>query len=115
AEGDELVAAVAPTLRAAVLLGVDRGIIADALAAAAPGLPVTVIDSVDPEEAMRLAVDAARGYADPGDAVVLAPAAASLDMYRGMSQRGDLFAAAACSEDSEYSEDSEDTEGGDDQ
>lgn len=115
AEVDELVAAVAPTLRAAVLLGVDRGIIADALAAAAPGLPVTVIDSVDPEEAMRLAVDAARGYADPGDAVVLAPAAASLDMYRGMSQRGDLFAAAVCSEDSEYSEDSEDTEGGDDQ
>ncbi|HIW92697.1 MAG TPA: UDP-N-acetylmuramoyl-L-alanine--D-glutamate ligase [Candidatus Corynebacterium avicola] len=101
AEVDDLVKAVAPTLRAAVLLGVDRGIIAESLADGAPDVPVTVVDSTDPEDAMRLAVEAARGHARPGDAVVLAPAAASLDMYRGMSQRGDLFAAAACATDTE--------------
>jgi UDP-N-acetylmuramoylalanine--D-glutamate ligase len=46
-------------------------------------------------------VDAARGAARPGDTVVLAPAAASLDMYAGMSQRGDLFARFAAEPQSE--------------
>jgi UDP-N-acetylmuramoylalanine--D-glutamate ligase len=96
-----LVAEVAPTLRAAVLLGVDRGILADALATAAPDLPVTVIDETDPTAAMREVVGAARGAARPGDTVVLAPAAASLDMYAGMSQRGDLFARFAAEPQSE--------------
>ena len=44
---------------------------------------------------MAEAVAAARTLATPGDSVVLAPAAASLDMYTGMAQRGDLFAAYA--------------------
>lgn len=92
---DGLVAAVAPALKAVVLLGVDRGILADALAAAAPGVPVTVIDDPDPRSATAAVVAAARRAAEPGDTVVLAPAAASLDMYAGMSQRGDLFAACA--------------------
>lgn len=30
--------------------------------------------------------------AEPGDSVLLAPAAASLDMYKGMGERGDIFA-----------------------
>lgn len=91
----DLVAQVAPSLNAAVLLGVDRGVLADALATAAPDLPVTVVDETDPTEAMRAVVDAARRAARPGDTVVLAPAAASLDMYPGMSRRGDLFARFA--------------------
>lgn len=92
---DELVAQVADGLRAAVLLGVDRGVLADELARRAPGLPVTVVDDTDPVAAMTAVVGAARGYARDGDTVVLAPAAASLDMYDGMSHRGDLFAALA--------------------
>ncbi|MGO1948812.1 MAG: UDP-N-acetylmuramoyl-L-alanine--D-glutamate ligase [Mycobacteriaceae bacterium] len=92
---DDLVAAVAPTLRAAVLLGVDRDILAGELASVAPGLPVTVVDTPDPGQAMAEAVAVARSYARPGDSVVLAPAAASLDMYGGMAQRGDLFAEEA--------------------
>jgi UDP-N-acetylmuramoylalanine--D-glutamate ligase len=92
---DDLVAQVAPSLRAAVLLGTDREVLATALAAVAPDLPVTVVDETDPEAAMRAVVSAARGAARPGDTVVLAPAAASLDMYAGMSQRGDLFARFA--------------------
>lgn len=92
---DHLVAAVAPALRAAVLLGVDRQVLADELAAVAPQVPVTVVDGTDPVAAMAEVVAVARGYARPGDTVVLAPAAASLDMYPGMSRRGDLFARFA--------------------
>ena len=92
---DHLVAAVAPALKAVVLLGVDRGILAAELAAHAPGVPVTVIDDPSPESAMEAVVAAARESATPGDTVVLAPAAASLDMYAGMSRRGDLFARYA--------------------
>ena len=40
-------------------------------------------------------MSAAVQHADAGDTVLLAPAAASLDMYTGMGQRGDIFAAAA--------------------
>lgn len=92
---DELVADVAPGLRAAVLLGVDRHVLAAALAARVPDLPVTVVDETEPVAAMAAVVAAARAVATPGDTVVLAPAAASLDMYPGMSRRGDLFAQFA--------------------
>nr|WP_242516474.1 UDP-N-acetylmuramoyl-L-alanine--D-glutamate ligase [Corynebacterium mendelii] len=95
ADIDALVKAHAHHITAAVLLGVDRMIIADCLGRLAPDVPVTVIDSTDPDEAMRQCVAAAIGYARAGDTVMLAPAAASLDMYEGMGQRGDLFAAHA--------------------
>jgi UDP-N-acetylmuramoylalanine--D-glutamate ligase len=39
-------------------------------------------------------VRAAAGLARPGATVLLAPAAASLDMYSSYSARGDAFAAA---------------------
>ena len=82
-------------MRAAVVLGVDGPAIAEALAAASPGLPVTVIGETDPATAMAQACAAAAGAAEPGDVVLLAPAAASLDMFTGMAQRGDYFADGA--------------------
>lgn len=82
-------------MRAAVVLGVDGPAIAEALAAASPGLPVTVIGETDPATAMAQACAAAVGAAEPGDVVLLAPAAASLDMFTGMAQRGDYFADGA--------------------
>lgn len=94
AEVDDLVRANASRLRAAVLLGRDRGIIADALAAHAPQVPVTVIETSDADEAMREAVAAANAAAQRGDTVLLAPAAASLDMYASYGARGDAFADA---------------------
>lgn len=90
---DDLVAEVAPRLRAAVLLGVDRHVIADALARHAPEVPVNVLDNGD-HGAMQQAVEWAASRAVPGDVVLLAPGCASKDMYTDYAARGDAFAAA---------------------
>jgi UDP-N-acetylmuramoylalanine--D-glutamate ligase len=39
-------------------------------------------------------VSLAAALAQPGDAVLLAPACASFDMFRSYAQRGDVFQAA---------------------
>jgi UDP-N-acetylmuramoylalanine--D-glutamate ligase len=90
---DDLVRDVAPRLAGAVLLGVDRAQIAQALARHAPRLPVRQVDRTD-DGAMGEVVAAAAQLAQPGDTVLLAPAAASKDMYHGYDERGDAFAAA---------------------
>lgn len=92
---DELINAHKDQLRAVALLGVDREVLREALNRLAPGVDVFVTDSTDPVRAMEEVVDFAASKAQPGDTVLLAPAAASLDMYSGMSARGDAFAAAA--------------------
>jgi UDP-N-acetylmuramoylalanine--D-glutamate ligase len=89
----DLVASVADRLTGAVLLGVDRAQVAQALARHAPRVPVVDVASVD-DGAMGEAVRAATGLARAGDTVLLAPAAASLDMYPSYARRGDAFAAA---------------------
>ena len=93
ADVDELVRGAAPRLRAAVLLGRDRAALAQALARHAPQVPVVEVDTLD-TGAMLAAVSAARRLAEPGDTVLLAPAAASMDCFRDYAQRGDLFAEA---------------------
>ncbi len=90
---DDLVRSHGPRLRGAVLLGVDRAVIAEALARHAPDVPVVVIDRTD-TGAMNDAVRAAAAMARPGDTVLLAPGCASLDIWRGYGRRGDDFAAA---------------------
>jgi UDP-N-acetylmuramoylalanine--D-glutamate ligase len=90
---DDLVAQVADRLVGAVLLGVDRAQIAQALARHAPRLPVVEVARTD-DDAMAEVVAAAAGLARPGDTVLLAPAAASKDMYASYAHRGDAFAAA---------------------
>ncbi len=91
ADVDELVRTAAPGLRAAVLLGTDRAVLAAALRRHAPDLPVVEVTRLD-TGAMSEVVDAAARLARPGDTVLLAPAAASMDCFRDYGQRGDLFA-----------------------
>ncbi|MGH3898390.1 MAG: UDP-N-acetylmuramoyl-L-alanine--D-glutamate ligase [Pseudonocardiaceae bacterium] len=90
---DSLVVDTRDRLVGAVLLGADRRVIAAALARHAPDLPVRVVDSGD-HGAMTKVVAAAAELARPGDVVLLAPAAASLDMFADYAQRGRAFAAA---------------------
>ena len=93
AEVDELVRTASPHLRGAVVLGTDRGPFLDALRRHAPDLPVEVVERLD-TGAMSDAVARARLLARPGDTVLLAPAAASMDCFRDYRERGELFAAA---------------------
>ena len=90
---DALVSTAAPRLRGAVLFGADRGKIAQALGRHAPKVPVIEITCTD-TGAMDHVVMAAAGLAEPGDTVLLAPAAQSFDMFRDYPARGDAFAAA---------------------
>jgi UDP-N-acetylmuramoylalanine--D-glutamate ligase len=104
ADVDPLVAAVAPRLAGVVLLGRDRGVIAASLARHAPTVPVETVVSGDDggmdgtgvtgEVTMRDVVAAAARLAHPGDTVLLAPAAASMDVFRDYGHRGDAFADA---------------------
>ena len=89
----DLVKSVADRLAGAVLLGIDRAQVADALVRHAPNVPVITIDSTD-DGAMGEVVRAAAGLARPGDTVLLAPAAASKDMFVSYAHRGAAFAAA---------------------
>ncbi|EFK53598.1 UDP-N-acetylmuramoyl-L-alanine--D-glutamate ligase [Corynebacterium genitalium ATCC 33030] len=95
ADVDQLVRDHAHQFRAVALLGVDRDVIAGAVDKNAPDVNVFVTDSSDPVTAMNDVVRFASEQAKEGDSVILAPAAASLDMYSGMAQRGNLFADAA--------------------
>jgi UDP-N-acetylmuramoylalanine--D-glutamate ligase len=93
ADFDELVRVARSRLRAVVLLGAERGLIADALARHAPDLPVVDLDRTD-TGVMLDAVLAASRLASPGDTVLLAPACASMDLFRDYGHRGDAFADA---------------------
>jgi UDP-N-acetylmuramoylalanine--D-glutamate ligase len=90
---DELVIEHGRRLRGAVLLGIDREIVAGALARHAPEVPVIRIESTD-TGAMAQAVRAAASLARAGDVVLLAPGCASKDMFTGWADRGNAFAAA---------------------
>ena len=90
---DALVAAAANRFRGAVLLGVDRGQLAESLRRHAPGIPVVEVERGD-DGVMNEVVQAASRLAHPGDVVLLSPAAASYDMFSGYADRGRRFAQA---------------------
>ena len=71
--------------RAVVLLGRDADKLEQVLKSHVPLQRVSSLDE---------AVNAAASLAQPGDAVLLSPACASLDMFANFEERGRLFAAA---------------------
>lgn len=76
---------VAAQCRTVVLLGRD----ADKLTAVLEGaVDIVRVDS------LQAAVEQAASIAQPGDAVLLSPACASLDMFKNFEERGRLFAQA---------------------
>src|SRR5699024_5581369 len=93
AQFDDLVLQYADKLRAAVVIGVDPEPIAGALSRHAPHIPLSIVPAGD-TEVMTTAVRRATDYASPGDAVLLAPACASMDQFDSYAARGEAFAAA---------------------
>jgi len=76
---------VAKYCRAVVLIGRDAPLIAEAVGDAVPIVRVASLDE---------AVERSRSLAYSGDAVLLAPACASFDMFKNYEDRGQLFARA---------------------
>ena len=88
-------------LKAAILIGEDRELIARELREKAPHLPIHLIDPPanyqkgSPENTfMESIVRCAHDLAKEGDAVLLAPACASMDQFISYGDRGDRFASA---------------------
>ncbi|MCW2770389.1 MAG: UDP-N-acetylmuramoyl-L-alanine--D-glutamate ligase [Aeromicrobium sp.] len=90
---DDLVLATRDRLRAVVLIGADRALIAEALARHAPDVHVVDVDTGETDPMDRV-VEAAASLAQQGDTVLLAPGCASMDQFRNYAARGDSFAAA---------------------
>ena len=84
-EYDAFADAVATRCRAAILIGETADELADLIASRVP---------VERASDLPVAVRRAAGLARSGDVVLLAPAAASFDMYADYAERGDAFRAA---------------------
>jgi len=93
ADVDALVAGAVDRLRGVVLIGRDRAALAEALARHAPDVPVIDVSDTD-TGAMDRVVTEALSLAREGDVVLLAPAAASMDMFADYGARGDSFVEA---------------------
>jgi UDP-N-acetylmuramoylalanine--D-glutamate ligase len=111
---DQLVQEQAPRLKAVVLIGADTTALSDALKRHAPDVPVigrsksdtenvqtaetadagAVPSPIYGETVMAQAVASAAQLASPGDTVLMAPAAASMDQFSSYAHRGDAFIEA---------------------
>ena len=99
AEMSELIAQVGSLLRAVVLIGTDRELIAQELQSNFPKVSIVRVDpkpghdrSSSDNDFMNQIVTEAKHLAQSGDAVLLAPACASMDQFLSYGDRGDRFA-----------------------
>jgi UDP-N-acetylmuramoylalanine--D-glutamate ligase len=81
---------IARHARAVVLIGQDRQRLREGIAVAALDAGV----SIEEEASLERAVERAFALSRPGDAVLLSPACASLDMFRDYGHRAQVFKAA---------------------
>lgn len=93
----DLVARYSAKLKAAIVIGLDREPVLEALAKHSPNTLVHEV-SVESSEVMNEVVRVAKGFATEGDTVLLAPAAASMDQFKDYAHRGRLFAEAVTRE-----------------
>ncbi|MEY5030155.1 MAG: hypothetical protein RLZZ334_102 [Actinomycetota bacterium] len=101
ADVEPLVQRCASRIKVAILIGTDRHLIEAALIKYAPEVPRVVIDPPsdyirggESNSLMERVITEATNHAVAGDAVLLAPACASMDQFISYADRGDRFAAA---------------------
>lgn len=87
-----LISKFASRLRGVAIIGKERDAITTAFGKLAPSVPLFEVE--DSRTVMTDAVKWAMGIAEPGDVVLLAPAAASMDQFKDYQDRGTSFSEA---------------------